>query len=540
MALSPVIVARRRLRRGAGFTLALTALAFAFAMAPDAHGATAVTWCGQDDVTTNRPDIIGTHLVHVLYAVPTGGSNQFTSVVGPIASDLAAIDTWWRGQDPTRTIRFDLYPFANCEPGFGQLDVTSIVLPKNGTSYAANTYQSVSSDLRSLGFSDETKKYLVYYDGSMSSDDICGQGGGQFALVYLDNCTSDLGAAGEKAETAAHELVHTFGAVDGAAPNECEAPHQHHVCDSSSDLMFWAATIQNLSQMVLDIGRDDYYGHSGNWLDIQDSVWLLQEGVPQVELRTVVEGDGRVASDPAGITDCRSSCSYVYNAGTAVTLRASPDSGKRFRGWKEACSGTTPSCTVQLAGAQTARAVFGLPNQRPTAAFDAKASYTVSRRIEFVSTSSDSDGSIQKTEWDFGDGAVASGDRVTHAYARTGFVRIHLTVTDDEGATTSLDRFARITDERPTAIARDRTARRGARVKLSYRVKDDVRVARVQIDIHVGLRAVTFKRAVGARSSARSVTWRAPKRPGYYPWCVQAWDARGQASARNCAKIQVL
>ena len=71
---------------------------------------------------------------------------------------------------------------------------------------------------------------------------------------------------------AAHELMHTLGAVDGrSAPNGCASGH---VCDGGTDLM--TATLENgpLESRVLDVGRNDYYGHGGSWDDVQDSRFL--------------------------------------------------------------------------------------------------------------------------------------------------------------------------------------------------------------------------------------------------------------------------
>jgi LysM repeat protein/outer membrane biosynthesis protein TonB len=52
------------------------------------------------------------------------------------------------------------------------------------------------------------------------------------------------------------------------------------------------------------------------------------------------------------------------------------------------------------------------------------------------SGSSDSDGTIESYEWDFGDGSAAgSGESVTHGYTSTGSFEVTLTVTDNCGAT---------------------------------------------------------------------------------------------------------
>ncbi|MCM8780109.1 MAG: PKD domain-containing protein, partial [Candidatus Omnitrophica bacterium] len=45
----------------------------------------------------------------------------------------------------------------------------------------------------------------------------------------------------------------------------------------------------------------------------------------------------------------------------------------------------------------------------------------------------DPDGKIVSYAWDFGDGKRASGEQVTHTYARTGKYTVTLTVTDDSG-----------------------------------------------------------------------------------------------------------
>ncbi len=56
--------------------------------------------------------------------------------------------------------------------------------------------------------------------------------------------------------------------------------------------------------------------------------------------------------------------------------------------------------------------------------------------------SSDTDGVITSWEWEFGDGATASGRNVSHAYARPGTYEVALTVRDDSGAPLNVHRAA--------------------------------------------------------------------------------------------------
>ena len=81
------------------------------------------------------------------------------------------------------------------------------------------------------------------------------------ALVYLDSCgASETDSL--RPVVGIHELVHVFGAVNGAAPHRC---NDGHVCDVEPDLMSASLSGDELETHVLDGGRDDYYGHSGAW-----------------------------------------------------------------------------------------------------------------------------------------------------------------------------------------------------------------------------------------------------------------------------------
>jgi len=67
-----------------------------------------------------------------------------------------------------------------------------------------------------------------------------------------------------------HEIFHTLGAVPTCAPHQTQGGH---VSDSPADLMY--AGDQPWMPSILDIGRDDYYGHPQNGcLDLADSIFF--------------------------------------------------------------------------------------------------------------------------------------------------------------------------------------------------------------------------------------------------------------------------
>lgn len=336
--------------------------------AAPAAAVTPVTWCGTDRTTANRvPDVdTGSNFrIHVLYAAPSDGPDRFSALASAIATEISAIDEWWRGQDAARTPRFDLFGFPGCTTQFGRLDLGFARLPRPGSAYANLNLQQLSTDL--VAFAPANVKNIVYYDGPTTEPDVCGaasrseRDGGirGFAFVWLQaDCEVDVGSGNLTAEVAVHELTHNLGAVPTGAPHECPAPDDGHVCESKSDLLYpFVTSGASISREILDVGRDDYYGHSGSWWDVQDSPWLMH--FPLFPLTVTVSGTpGAVTSDVGGIL-CPTTCSATLENGVKTTLSAEPGAGQRLVAWGGACSGTG-QCEVTMDAAKSVTATFAV------------------------------------------------------------------------------------------------------------------------------------------------------------------------------------
>jgi hypothetical protein len=313
--------------------------------------AAAATWCGTATAEDLVPNVVAGNPVHWIYAIPSDGPDRFATFASVLQTDAEAIDAWWRREDPVRTLRSDLARFT-CGT---QLDLTSLRLRRTGAQLDGDFgFGEVFDALGESGFASQATRYLVYYDGPVSEANVCGRGGGAggigLAVVYVRAC---IGAS--TAAVAAHEVLHTLGAVDDGAPNNCPPPNDGHVCDNENDLMYWSVGPVPLEGKLLDAGRDDYYGHASPFTDTQDAPWLVQLD-RQVQLRVNVTGPGRVAADVPGL-ECAWSCTTTWNAGTGLRLTATPSGASKLVRWSGACRATGP-CSLTVASGATVSALF--------------------------------------------------------------------------------------------------------------------------------------------------------------------------------------
>jgi hypothetical protein len=311
------------------------------------------TWCGTSSQVDLAPNALAGFPVHWIYAFPSDGEDRLSTYASTMQTDAEEIDAWWRTQDAARVPRNDVTQFS-CGV---QLDVSTLRMPQSSSELAAldGRFGEFFEALIGAQFNSRFTKYLVYFDGSVAEENVCGQGGSDpsgfgLAVVYAQACFGVSTAA-----VAAHELLHTLGAVPFGAPHECPPPDGGHTCDDANDLMNPAIGAVPLSTKSLDPGHDDYYAHGAGFADAQDSPWLVQLD-RQVPFAISISGPGAVVADVPGL-QCGQSCTTTWNAETQLTLAATPGTGAKLVRWSGGCGGAF-TCNVRVAQGGTVSALF--------------------------------------------------------------------------------------------------------------------------------------------------------------------------------------
>ena len=225
------------------------------------------------------------------------GSRRVASVM---QSDAEQMDGWWRGQDPTRTPRNDLATFS-CGT---QLDITTVRSSRSGASLAsladplsrARRHACARRGSRRRRRSTSRTTTARRPDGN-----VCGQGGGDalgfgVAVVYYQSCSGVSTAV-----VAAHEFLHTLGAVATGAPHDCTGDSMGHTCDNDArpHVPLGAEAIRSRPRCSIPAATTTT-GTREAGSDAQDSPWLLRLDA-QAPLTVNVSGPGSVSADVPGL-----------------------------------------------------------------------------------------------------------------------------------------------------------------------------------------------------------------------------------------------
>jgi PKD repeat protein len=158
------------------------------------------------------------------------------------------------------------------------------------------------------------------------------------------------------------------------------------------------------------------------------------------------------------------------------------------------------------------------------------------------SGSSDPDGSIVGYAWDFGDGATSSQASPSHTYGTDGTYTVHLTVTDDAGAQTSVSHDVTVALHPPVAVdsfERSVSSGWGSAATGGAWTKGTGSLTSYSVDGHQGLMAISavgatvsqYLNSVSEQNLSGTVDWSfstAPTGGGVYAWVAVRHTASGE------------
>lgn len=208
----------------------------------------------------DQPDDLSGPQVHVVYALPKEAEDGHLDRYGDIDRSVDAIQRWLESEVGQR-LRLDT--------AGGRLDVTFLRLSftaQEGEERGDSLLQDLEGEVRDRLGASPDKAYAVYYAGG--SGDLCGSARveSQLAVAFLHPEGCSPRAVGADRETAStyeavmvHELLHVFGAVPECAADRLET--SAHVGTRVEDLMYAGPEWSGHDAVVIDAGRDNYFGH---------------------------------------------------------------------------------------------------------------------------------------------------------------------------------------------------------------------------------------------------------------------------------------
>jgi len=188
--------------------------------------------------------------------------------------------------------------------------------------------------------------------------------------------------------------------------------------------------------------------------------------------------------------------------------------------------------------------LFVLPeasgNQSPAAAMTAlPTSGVVPLNVAFDgSNSSDADGSIVSYTWNFADGATASGVTANHTYSTPGTFTARLTVTDNQGASSSTTATIQVNANLPGAPSLlTATARSRAQIDLIW-TDNASNEDGFKIERCAGATCTNFAQIATVGANVKMFSNTGLKRNTTYRYRVRAYNLSGNSAFSNFASAK--
>jgi hypothetical protein len=248
---------------------------------------------------------------YAIYAVPSDKANRYASVLTQIRDSVKNANGKLREEAAEHGKTMD-YRFRCVGAGNTTVTVANETLP---TASTADSFSTISNDLKNKGYNSVYAKYWVYYDDGVGG--YCGQGGingdTQPGVNNANNVGPDygIGYLCWSWTTMMHESGHNLGAVQNNAPNNTGGWH----CNDEYDVMCYKDGGPRNQTLVypcpspqnhFDCQHNSYF-HAGSPTGYLATNWNLGHS----NNRFVLKQDDCATSNDAGAT---------HAAATLITL----------------------------------------------------------------------------------------------------------------------------------------------------------------------------------------------------------------------------
>ena len=212
-----------------------------------------------------------------VYAVYGSDEASNPALPGAIRSWLATVDAWFASQTGGRRPRYERAGGQVVVREF-RLPLTRAQIESYGDPGNPNPYAGIFNQMvpRDMPAGDDAALVFGSFEPPAPPGfALCGEALTGFAVIYtpsFSNCDANVAdpfLAGPPF-VIAHEMLHAMGAVAGCAPH---SDGTGHVTDQGpNDILL--NDPDRTTQVVLDVGRDDYYMHSNPGCgDAADAPW---------------------------------------------------------------------------------------------------------------------------------------------------------------------------------------------------------------------------------------------------------------------------
>ena len=199
--------------------------------------------------------------IQAIHAIPIDKKSDFSAediaqYEHRIATVISEVQWWYRTQTDGRHPVFRRDTF--------DISVETVILSKTVSELEGYSNQRLVEVIRSEGRIAAATPTLIVLNGRHGSGETAGWASYERSAVViptLNLVNSPVVVDSwpwEYTYLFAHELAHLLGAVESCAPNEGRGAH---VLDDRRDLLYAGPGRRDWSNLILDVGRDDYYMH---------------------------------------------------------------------------------------------------------------------------------------------------------------------------------------------------------------------------------------------------------------------------------------